>query len=1071
MAALLPAIVWFPLGFAQPRSVSLQVSARASKSVELTLADDQLANIQLHLEGGIVGISSTDPSGDKRPMWVVDLGFGAALPYPVGGSGAGTYTVTVTSLEQKRIAEVTLQLGEPVKTGENLLKLRAVEDDLANAELARRHRPGAIAGLDAQATFEHAFVAAKALDMIPLERLARTQEARLLIFAKGQFLPARTLLDEAVNLPAADDDAILALAWKTLSTVEYDLGEFRIAIDDAEKATALYRKTGDRYWQGIVLGNLAADYSELGLQDEALAAAREALDDAKEEQDWAGVVYCLSQLAGLYSQGGDLQSAFRAYAEGIQWVSSIAYAPLVEAEIQKDLGVFSVQVGDWPQAKRALNRTLAIEAEREDPVTLEAEGALARVLRHQHKPALALKRADAAIRIAHKLELRNDEADLLLERAAIQEDMHHSATAFADILNADRIGTAMDALPLRIRIYQAWGDALLDTHADQAEAKYKQALLWAQQVGEREQQAEAVAGLARAQRIQGYSSEALQSIDSALGLLDQVDHSLSSTDLQASYFQLHRSWYELAVDLCMQLERDHPKMGYAERAFSFSEQAHAHALLASLRHSSYNSEDGLTEEMRLAYARNRQEIEEEELRLTHASDPDRATAIGKLQQLYRDREGIEAQAQSSDDRLHSLLVEKTIDIAELEKELLPEHAALVSYWVGDRASYRWTITGQGIAVKRLPARAQLEAQIVPLEAELQNLSPVPLPDETAPAYLAKQKKSAAQLQLHLDRAGSLLLSGLPVGVRSLLVVRDRCLLSMPFAALRVSTAATYAYAVELFNIQVQPSASVALYLHQHQPAAAGGAIAVFADPVLSARDPRLAAMRPSPKPESNLFATIPRLTGSGREADQILRLGQPNVVLRTGFDASPTQMKDLHFERFAVLHFATHTVSFRDHPEVAGIALSMFDKQGHSQDGVLWTRDIDRLRLPIPMVVLSGCDTDGAPDGTGERIDSLSYAFFFAGAHSVLASLWNVDDNSTSELMGRFYRQILKGVRADQALRKAQVELLARSTTRSPAIWAPFVIEGWPQMFDLPPSTQTRNATDQNEVKKVQVQR
>ena len=1055
------------LASAQSRSIPLNLTAHASQSVELPLAADELALIQLHLQGGIVGVATTGPNGENRPLWVIDLGRGATLPYPVGGSGAGNYTVKVTSLEQQRTAQLTLELGSPVKATGNLLQLRALEDDLAKAELVRRRRPEAIPGLNAQEVFERALAGARELGLIPLQRLVLTQEARLLIFAKGKFLLARVLLQQAVSLPATDDDAVQALAWKTLSTVQYDLGEFRAAIDDGEKAATLYRKTGDLYWQGIVLGNLAADYSMLGLEDQALAAAHEALDDAKVEQDRAGVVYCLSQLAGLYSQRGDLQGAFRSYYEGIQWVSTIAYAPLVEAEIQKDLGVFSAQVGDWLQAERALNRALEIEGDREDPVMLEAQGALARVLRHQNRLALALKRADLAIRIAHKLELQNDEAGLLLDRAAIKSAMRLSTGAFADIQEADRISTAMDALPLRMRAYQAWGDALLDANARQAESKYQQALAWAQQLGERGQQAEAIAGLAQAQRIQGRNSEALESIDTALTILDQADRSLSSVDLQTSYFQLHRSWYELAIDICMRLNHDHPKEGYAARAFSFSERAHAHALLATWRHSSYTPEDAMTEEMRLAFARNQQEIEEEDLKLTHATDADRTAAIDKLQQLYRDREGIEAQAQSSDDRLHSLLVDKTADVTELKKELLPDNAVLISYWVGDHASYRWTVMTHGIAVKTLPARAQLETQIIPLEAELQNPLPVQ-PGESASAYLDRQARSAAQLQLDLGRAGSLLLSGLPGTARSLLVVRDGCLLSLPFAALRVPVAAATAYAVERYNIKVEPSASVALYLRQHKPDSKRRSIVVIADPILSAHDPRMEAILPATKPASSLFAEMPRLTGSRREAEQILQIAQPNVVLLTGFDASPAHVAELPLEKLAVLHFATHTVSFRDHPEISGIALSMFDKQGHAQDGVLWARDIDRLRIPASMVVLSGCDTEGVKNGVGERIDSLSYAFFFAGVRSVMASLWNVDDNSTSELMRIFYRQILKGADADEALRAAQIELLTHGATRSPVTWAPFVIEGWPPALDVPPSTNEKEGVGRIQARTMQ---
>ncbi len=1045
LTLFLCAVLGPTLSFAQARNVSLELTSHESKSVELALAENVASPVQVRLEGGIVGVTATGPRGEKRPLWVIDLGRGATLLYPVGGAAAGNYTITVTSYERERLAHVTLNLPDPVRSDEKLLKLRTLEDDLANAELVRRHWPNAVPGLDAQQAFERASEEAERLDMVPLERLALTQEARLLMFAKGQYLPARTLLEKAVKLPPADDDAIQALMWKTLSSVQYDLGEFRAAIDDGERASALYRKTNDLYWQGIVLGNLAADYSELGLEDEALAAVRKALDDAKEEHDPAGLVYCLGQLAGLYSRRGDLQSAFRAFSEGIQWASGIGYAPLVEAEIQKDLGVFSVQAGDWDQAQRALHRALQIEGNREDPVTVEAVGALARVLLHENKPSLALARTNTAISIAHKLELRSDEAELLLNRAEIKRTLGEEADSLSDIAHADLIGTATDALPLRIRAYQAWGDALLIGQATQAEGKYQQALEWAQQTGEREQQAEAMVGIARAKREQGHARDALQSVDSALEILDQADRSLSSIDLQASYLHLHRDWYELAIDLCMELDRNHPESGFAERAFSFSERAHSRALLAILRRSSYNPESGMTEEMRIAYARNRQTIEAEELKLAHASDEDRVASAARLQRLFRERDGIESQALSTDDRLHSLLVDQTADVPSVEKELLSEHSVLVSYWVGEEQSYRWTITAHSFTVRTLTNRARLEKQIVPVERAMRNAAPAALAGETAPIYLQRQRKLESQLEVGLRRAGSLLLSDLPHATRELLVVRDGCLLSMSFAALRLIGDRGPEYALQLYRIKVEPSASVALYLRQHQLTGQRNSIAVIADPILSLRDPRVSTMGVSAKQARDPFS-IPRLTGSEREAQQILRFAQPDsVLLRTGFDATPAKVEELPFSRIFDLHFATHTISFPRHPDISGIALSMFDKEGFARDGVLWTHDIDRLRISVPMVVLSGCDTDGVEDGVGERTNSLSYAFFFAGVRSVLASLWNVDDNATSGLMAHFYMHTLGGVSADEALRAAQLEMMAQRETSSPAKWAAFVIEGWPQ--------------------------
>jgi tetratricopeptide (TPR) repeat protein len=110
-----------------------------------------------------------------------------------------------------------------------------------------------------------------------------------------------------------------ALTYKTLSTVNNFLGGLPAAATSAEQSLALYRKTGDVYWQGIVLGNLISTYGDMGRETEAIAAGREALADAEQTQDMAGVVFCLAELATLYREQGEYQSAFQAFRNASVW--------------------------------------------------------------------------------------------------------------------------------------------------------------------------------------------------------------------------------------------------------------------------------------------------------------------------------------------------------------------------------------------------------------------------------------------------------------------------------------------------------------------------------------------------------------------------------------------------------------------------------------------------------------------------------------------------------------------------------------------------------------------------------
>jgi CHAT domain-containing protein len=1037
-------------GWAQTRAVPVELKPKQTQTFVIPLEKDQLSQVHLSLQGGIVALTAASPNGKERPLWPIDAGRGAAFTYIVGGSDSGTYTLKITSHEQQKLAELSVTIDSSSPANQRLLDLRDCEDALANAELLRRHWPGAPVGQDALKIYDQAFALANKLDNTPLKRLILTQKARFLIFRQNKFADARLLLEQAVALPPADDAPEQALAWKTLSTVRYDLGEYQPAIEANVAALDLYRRTGDRYWQGIVLGNLSSDYAEIGQNAEALATAEEALTDAKEEHDPAGVVYCLSQLAELYRQQGDLEGAFHTFQQGLAWVKDVAYAPLVEAEIQKDLGLFYAQIGDWKQATEALNRCVELEGKQNDPVSLEARGALATVMQHQGKLSNAVAEDTSAIEMAHSLTLKQEEAELLLKRASAQLAMKKQVSAEADITAAIKLGSDLAAVPLQIEASIAWGDARLAIDANEAAGAYEKALQMAKQTGEREQQSVALVGLARAQRSQGKLEDAATSIEEALKILEASRGNLDSRELQVTYFAMHRSWYELAVDLCMELDRANPTKSYALRAFSYTERARARSLLDTLNSSGYSSKIPVPEAVRVAYARNHQAVAGQQALLSRSSGPASNEAAEKLQRLYREQEGLESQMQSADLRLGSLLGNQTVDVAQLQRELLEEHSVLLSYWIGTSKSYRWLVTSNGISVETLPRRNQLDDVMIPLERMLRSRHPKLVSGEDMQGYAARQQSYEGKLQQSLSRAGSILLRDIPKGTHSIFVVGDGSLLMAPFAALRIPDGATTSYALRKYAFFLEPSASVAVYLKQHPPAEKALHIAVFADPVFSRNDVRVAAARTmTSTPARVLFGDMPRLTGSSEEAREIMRLAPRGVVsLRTGFDANPEQVRRLELRDASILHFATHTVMVTGHPEISGIALSMLNREGKEQDGVFWLRDIYSLRLPASLVVLSGCKTDNVDDDAGEGLNSLAHAFFFSGVHSVVASLWSVDDGTTSQLMGGFYRNLLVDhKRADEALRAAQLNMLARPETNSPTVWAPFVLEGWPASY------------------------
>ena len=148
----------------------------------------------------------------------------------------------------------------------------------------------------------------------------------------------------------------------------------------------------------------------------------------------------------------------------------------------------------------------------------------------------------------------------------------------------------------------------------------------------------------------------------------------------------------------------------------------------------------------------------------------------------------------------------------------------------------------------------------------------------------------------------------------------------------------------------------------------------------------------------------------------------------------------------SVLHFATHALVDEKLPMNSGLILSVPDEAVEGrEDGLLQAWEIfEKLRVQADLVPLSACQTALGQNAGGEGLIGLARAFQYAGARTVMASLWEVRDSSTSELMKRFYGFLKSGLPKDEALRRAQTALMKDPRHRHPFHWAAFrVIGDW----------------------------
>ena len=276
------------------------------------------------------------------------------------------------------------------------------------------------------------------------------------------------------------------------------------------------------------------------------------------------------------------------------------------------------------------------------------------------------------------------------------------------------------------------------------------------------------------------------------------------------------------------------------------------------------------------------------------------------------------------------------------------------------------------------------------------------------------------------------------GFLRLAIVVEDPLEGLPFEVLRHP--GTDRPLIESHEIAYLPSFSVlgALRGRSGKCVSPASDLLALGDPVFGARDRRWPVAVPDPRSADEALA-FRRLAATASEVRGIAELyPEPQVVL-----ASEANRELLLTEAplHRIVHVATHARSDRQVPERSKIALSCVDAGLRVVETCdLYFADVVTLDLCGQIIVLSACETAGGRRLAGEGILGLPRAFLRAGASTVVASLWRVADEPTSELMIAFHRLLRDGEGPAAALRKAKLELIGSG--QPPSAWAPFVLLG-----------------------------
>lgn len=812
-----------------------------------------------------------------------------------------------------------------------------------------------------------------------------------------------------------------------------------------------FQGLGDRWYEALMLNNLGGVYDLQDLPDEALQHYHAALELRREFGDALEIAQTLNNIAVVHRRLGEFEQALLTYEQALDTLP--ATEQRLRSSVLYNIGIAYLTIGEPRRGRAFLEPALELRRQTGHRVgeilTLNLLGRAHRELRETdraldfHRQAVAA--ADRLGRDQLRASSRSALAETLLDQGNTEQALAELELAL-DLYRKLNLrtgeSTTLRLLGIALAAAGRHGDAL---------AALERSTLLHRQRGDRLSLLRSLGELATVEldllnaSQTASTPERLASVDhhlrEALNLTESLRLEIIHPRLQATFFASRAKVFELAVELYALRHRLEPTAGHHLAALEITESSRARSLLDLLARADLGTAlstsapqvQELLDKRRQLQRQLHAVSDRQESQATDASA--RQETEQRLQQLLANLDLVEARLRRLDPAAAAPAVPPLIAAGEIAALLDPE-TVLLEFALGDRRSYVWRVSVDGVEIFELPPRQRLEA----LAREAWKGF------KTVEAGGAGADEAARMTRLVLAPA----LKDLGPNIHRLAIVPDGALHYLPFAALPHPDQGLLLEHYEV--VQLVSVSALALQRQRAVPSNSSTRTAIFADPVFDPNDTRCQGVSPEAVRSASLqrgepvrgTEVLPRLPASRQEAELVAALQPPEEIhLALGFEANRNAVLQDDLTGYRILHFATHGHIDTLHPELSGLILSRLDEQCRPRNGFLGLPDLYHLRLNAELVVLSGCSTALGEEIRGEGLLGLTHAFFHAGSPRVLSSMWQVQDRATSELMERFYRALWQGnLRPAAALRAAQLSLRSDPRRRHPYFWAAFVLQG-----------------------------
>jgi CHAT domain-containing protein len=875
----------------------------------------------------------------------------------------------------------------------------------------------------------------------------------------GKYEKAIPLLKQALAIGEQNDYlAGRAEALLLLSDAQ-NYTDHALALMTAHHALALWQTTGNK--RGIIQSHLSIGTYQLA-------------QNSLEEATWSNeAALSLAHTSGLKDQEAEalINLGFIEYRKGA-WHNVTKYnwaaEKLVDAEDPVKMAQISTSIAEafiesglpetgLPKYQEALEYVRKANRPRDELVVRWGIGR-AQYFSRNYPAALETLRqtlADAELQkqpvvmgLCHDFLGRT--YDAMSDRPAA---LKHFQTALDLYVNA---GNTMEAARTRALIGQVYENS---GRLDEARGAYQLVLQTFDALSDRVNQSATLFALGRLEMKSSNYDAAESYLRKSIEVTENMRRMSTSRDLTAGFSATVHDRYELYIQCLMRNNRGPSAPSRVALAFETSESARARSLSELLRVSDTNLLSNVDPELSAKERSLRQllQVKEDERvsLLAKKSDEDQKhqleTLDAELERLDAEYKNVLATISARYPAYEQITQPHSWDLRRIQEEVISDNdTVLLEYLLGSEKSYVWVVTRTSITSHELPSREAISNTV----QSLYNLLKEPAQPETK-SKLDQTVQELAQMILSPVAA--------ELNKKQIIVAADDALNYIPFQLLPAGPGNPEPLVVQHDIINV-PSASILGELRRE--AARRGvrakALAVFGNPIFAAPNARpdnsqqLTSTQTSADQlkhatrgiqldsDSSDLPTFDRLFYSAREIANLRDVAtEEQTFAASDYDATREQLLSMDFTQYAILHFATHGLLNPERPEDSKLVLSTITRDGRTVNGFVSLQDIYSLRAPVDLVVLSACQTGLGKDIRGEGLVGLTRGFMYAGATSVVASLWKVEDEATAELMRRFYIEMLKnGKTPAEALRAAQNSIRQVPEWSAPHYWAGFTLQG-----------------------------